>query len=277
MNALLPSKPRKTCALEPYRRLSSSSGVSTDNTPPLSTSPHEKQNIVESTNETYNHLVDKLNHKLQDLYPHQKYWVAIAGGPGSGKTTSAMTIAHRINTRCDRSVAIVIPMDGFHYAREELMAQYGGPDALRRRGAPWTIDANAIYQKLQEIRQYGRADLPTYNRKESNPVLDGVHVEMHHQILLVEGLYLLHTRDPAWAPLDEFWDERWFVQAPTRDIQVERLLNRRLQTWSFSKAEQWGTGREGAEKLVRFNDVKNMDLVEYCVERADEVIVTVSD
>lgn len=265
MNAVLPSKPRKISSLH---RLSSED-VSGKNT----NTNEDNQHRVESTNETYNRLVDKLYHKLQELRPHEKYWIAIAGGPGSGKTTSAMTIAYRLNTRCNRNVAVVIPMDGFHYSRDELMARYGGPDALRRRGAPWTIDAHAIYEKLQEIRIHGNADLPAYSREGSDPVLNGVRVDLHHQIVIVEGLYLLHTRDPNWAPLYDVWDERWFVQAPTREAQVERLLNRRLQTWSLAKAKQWGKGREGAEKLIQFNDVKNMELVEYCVERADEVIV----
>ena len=267
INAVLPSSPRSTGSLKSHRQ-SSAGGCKKKNAT-------YNYHSVESTNETYNRLIDKLYHKLQELLPNEKYWVAIAGGPGSGKTTSAMTIAHRLNARCDRNVAIVIPMDGFHYSRDELVARCGGPDALRRRGAPWTMDARALYEKVQEIRVHGCADLPAYSRESSNPVLNGVHVELHHQIVIVEGLYLLHTRDPNWAPLDKMWDERWFVKAPTRDVQVERLLNRRLQTWSLAKAQQWGTGREGAQKLIEFNDVKNMELVEYCVERADEVIVTV--
>jgi len=164
-------------------------------------------------------------------------------------------------------------MDGFHIPRDELTAKFG-PEALLRRGAPWTFDAPGILEKLLEVKERGCAVLPTYSRELSNPLLDGVHVEKHHKIIIVEGLYLLHTHDPDWAPLDELWDEKWFVRAPSREIQKERLLNRSLKNWSFAKAKQWGAGKDGARKLMEFNDVKNMDLLDYCGEAADEVIIT---
>ena len=164
-------------------------------------------------------------------------------------------------------------MDGFHLSRDDLTAKYG-PEALVRKGAPWTFDAAGILEKLKEVKERGYAILPTYSRELSNPVLDGVHVEKHHKIVIVEGLYLLHTKDPEWAPVNELWDERWFVKAPTQEIQKERLLNRSLKNWSFAKAKQWGSGMEGARRLMELNDVKNMDLLEYCADLADEVIVT---
>jgi len=234
----------------------------------------------ESTAEQYERLVDRYYQQVLKMDAAKantktKYWVAIAGGPGSGKTTSAETIAYRLNNRFpDRPpVAVVVPMDGFHYSRDDLVAKYG-PDALLRRGAPHTFDAEGILEKLTELKEQGHGVLPSYSRELSNPFLDGVHVEKHHKIILVEGLYLLHTRDPAWAPLDAVWDERIFVKAPSREHQKERLLARSLKNWSLAKAKQWGPGAEGALQLLEFNDVKNMDLLEYCADQADEVIVT---
>ena len=243
--------------------------------------PHAPNSRHDSTStiEHYNRLVDRLSAKVLQLQQqpgdHHQYMVAIAGGPGSGKTTSALAVAQRLNARFphEPNVAVVIPMDGFHYSRDDLTARYG-PEALLRRGAPWTFDAPAILQTLQSLKSKHCGILPTYSRELSNPVLDGVHVEHHHKILLVEGLYLLHTRDPDWAPLQALWDERWFVQAPTRDLQKERLLKRSLQNWSWAKAQQWGAGAEGAQRLLESNDVKNMDLLDYCADLADEVIVT---
>lgn len=224
----------------------------------------------------YNRLVDRLYSKVTQMKEGEQYIIAVAGGPGSGKTTSALAVAQRLNARFPNSqenVAVVIPMDGFHYSRDDLTAKYG-PEALARRGAPWTFDAPAIHSTLRNLKQQKCGILPSYSRELSNPVLDGVHVEKHHKILLVEGLYLMHTQDPAWEPLQELWDETWFVKAPSRALQKERLLKRSLQNWSFAKAKQWGKGAEGARRLLESNDVKNMDLLDYCAGMADVIIVT---
>ena len=76
-----------------------------------------------------------------------QYWVAIAGGAGSGKTTSADSVAERLNEKHGADCCVVVPMDGFHYSQQRLKELHG-PSAMLRRGAPWTFDAEGLVRAL---------------------------------------------------------------------------------------------------------------------------------
>ena len=47
-----------------------------------------------------------------------KTWIALAGAPGSGKTTLSSHLSEALNR--DGIPTVVMPMDGFHYYRKEL-------------------------------------------------------------------------------------------------------------------------------------------------------------
>ena len=220
-------------------------------------------------------LVDKLRPRLltstdsTDNDPPQ-YWIGVAGGPGSGKTTISEAVANELN-KLKNDSTIVIPMDGWHTPQKKLVAEFGD-DAMKRRGAPWTFDLNLCAKQLALAKRNGYASLPIYNREISDPVDDGVALEKHHRIVLVEGLYML-MKDQH-PDLYELWDERWFIRAPSREEQTERLVKRSLKTWSDAKTQLWGPGESGARKRAEYNDVQNMELIEPCQEFADEVIIT---
>lgn len=226
-----------------------------------------------SMSAVYERLTQHLLQQQAQQADKRQYWVAIAGGAGSGKTTLAHAIAQRLNQHA-AVPTVVVPMDGFHYSKVRLQELYG-PQGLLRRGAPWTFDAKAMVTALVAARGNQQADLPGYDRNLSDPVPAAIHILPHHRVVLVEGLYVLHDDDPRFAGLAALFDERWFVKAPTRDIQRQRLVQRSLKTWNEHKARQWGPGVEGATKRVNENDFQNMNLIEYCEELADQVIVTV--
>lgn len=203
---------------------------------------------------------------------NRQYWIGIAGGPGSGKSTVAHAMAQRLNALVPNSTC-VIGMDGWHYSQSDLLNLHG-EEGMRKRGAPFTFDVEKMIVDITKAKATGHASLPVYDRGQSNPVMDGIQLKPHHQIVLVEGLYLLWKEDPQWKRLAELWDEAWFVKAPSRDIQIERLVARSSLTWTPQKATLWGAGVEGARKRALVNDVPNMDLVEPCIDHADEIIIT---
>lgn len=200
-------------------------------------------------------------------------WIGIAGGPGAGKSTLAAAVAERVNQQRGKECCVVLPMDGFHYSREELR-RLDPPDAdsyLPRRGAPWTFDAEALIECLTAAKRAGTAQLPTYSRVKSDPVPGGVELLPSHEIVLVEGNYLL-LDDERWAPLAALWDERWFVRCASAAEQRKRLIARHLETWSEAKAAFWGEGEAGAAARADANDVLNMELIAPSQKHADLTI-----
>jgi pantothenate kinase len=203
-----------------------------------------------------------------------QHWIGVAGGPGSGKSTVTTQVAQRLNAIYQNSVAIVIPMDGWHIPQVDLIQQYG-MDGMKRRGAPDTFNVEQMIQELTLAKQLGRGSFPIYSREISEPVRDGsCELNNQHRIVFVEGLYVWLQHDPNWKPLTDLWDEQWYIQAPSRDIQMERLIRRSLKTWTPQKAELWGPGRRGAQRKVETIDIPNMDWVEPSQRFANEIIVT---
>jgi pantothenate kinase len=181
-----------------------------------------------------------------------------------GKTTTANRVAHRLNRAYQqRDLCVVLPMDGFHYSKLQLkeMDPPDGERYMKRRGAPWTMNAEQCLELLSKAKTNHCGELPTYCREISDPVPGGVTLSTKHKIILVEGLYLLWADNDRWKPLQDLWDETWFIKCPNREDQRERLIRRSLKTWSTAKVKTWGEGRDGAEAKVNANDVLNMDLV----------------
>jgi pantothenate kinase len=127
---------------------------------------------------------------------------------------------------------------------------------------------------LTNAKEKKCGSLPIYSREISDPVPDGVQLKQSHKIVIVEGLYLLWKDDEEWKRIYELFDERWFVKCPTRQEQIDRLVQRSKATWSPDKKERWGDWPDGARKRAEANDVKNMDLLEPCENYADEVILS---
>jgi pantothenate kinase len=137
----------------------------------------------------------------------RRLWIGLAGGPGSGKSTVAAAVVDRINNNKkhvndDAVRAMVLPMDGFHYTQAYLKEH---DMDMKRRGAPWTFDAKNMYEKLKNavtVNNNNNNDqvetdeetsfwFPSYNRDISDPVENAICIDSSHDIIIVEGLYML--------------------------------------------------------------------------------------
>ena len=298
-----------------HDRASQTATLSSSLSLPMTSSSEEEENSSSSSSpsspgaayptmvETCDRLVEKLKPKLlsmlddnssspsqqQQQQPTKQYWICCCGGPGSGKTTFSELIASKLN-KIKAGSTVVIPMDGYHTPKSQLVKKYGVENGLKRRGAPYTFDVDIMYNDLYNAKiniQLNKSDnnnneddvgaiysLPIYSREISDPIPNGITLTRNHQIVIVEGIYLLHTKDNDWKKLVNLWDEKWFIKCTTREEQINRLVARSLKTWSKEKAATWGEGIDGATKRVMYNDVQNMDLIAYCESLADEIIIS---
>ena len=181
---------------------------------------------------------------------------AIVGPPASGKSTTAETLAERLNA-ADPGSAAVFPMDGYHYDDAVLHARGQRP----RKGAPFTFDVAGFGHMLKRLRDNQEAEIavPVFDRslEISRNAARIIPNTVRH--LIVEGNYLLLPEAP-WSGLSAVFDETWFVDEPL-DVCCQRVTARHQRV---------GRTAEQAQHRVATNDRLNAQLViTACRHRAD--------
>jgi pantothenate kinase len=161
--------------------------------------------------------------------PDARKLIAIAGPPGSGKSTVAEAL-HRLLTAADRTSAVV-PMDGFHLDNAILDAR-----GLRaRKGAPETFDGAGFCNLVQRIT-HDVTDVvyPVFDRSRDIAIAGAAVLSKDVEYVLFEGNYLMLEGDP-WGQLAQFWTSSIWIDAP-----IEELERRLMQRWldeGFSEAQ----------------------------------------
>ena len=179
--------------------------------------------------------------------------IALAGLPGSGKST----VAAALRTRWPS--AAVLPMDGYHLPRRLLDAE-----GLRRRGAPHTFDPARLRADLLRLKTKGAGVFPAFDHAEGDPREAAIEVRAGAAPVFVEGLYLLLR---AWR-LEDLFDFRVFLDCPP-DEAMRRVAARHL---ACGLAADAAAARARAETNDRLN--AELILADDCRARADLVIHT---
>ena len=194
--------------------------------------------------------------------------IALAGGPGSGKSTAAAGVAVRVCATLPpgpgappgAASAVVLPMDGFHYTRAQLDAFPDPAAAHARRGAPWTFDARAFAAAVTAAALPGASlDAPSFDHGAGDPVAGGVAIRPWHRVVIVEGNYVLCGGE--WGPVGDAAAEKWFLGCPTEDA-MKRVFHRQVRQ---------GRRPGDVARRIAENDRPNCELVNACVGRADVV------
>jgi pantothenate kinase len=175
----------------------------------------------------------------------KRYIVAVAGAPGSGKTTLADQLHNALIVKGETSV--VVPMDGFHF--DDIVLNARGHRA--RKGAHYTFDAPGFVHLITRIKaQEPDIAIPVFDRtiemsRAAADVIDGT-----TRFIIVEGLYLLLKREP-WTALKNLFDVSIFLDVPRAEL--ERRLTKRILEHGHDEAY--------AKNWIASNDMLNADEV----------------
>eukprot|EP01024_Parvocaulis_polyphysoides_P018764 TRINITY_DN18344_c0_g1_i2.p1 TRINITY_DN18344_c0_g1~~TRINITY_DN18344_c0_g1_i2.p1 ORF type:complete len:259 (-),score=20.33 TRINITY_DN18344_c0_g1_i2:21-797(-) len=177
--------------------------------------------------------IDILSDRAFSLYEQNgenRVVIGLAGVPGGGKSTISGEVCSRINKGRDQELAIVLPMDGFHYTKAYL-AQMEDPEMARfRRGAYWTFDAAAFVECVKKVVDFPYVLAPSFQHGVGDPVQDDIIIQDNHKIVIVEGNYVLLDIDP-WNQLKEVFNESWYIECSLDEaMKTTRLIGVKCKT-----------------------------------------------
>lgn len=161
--------------------------------------------------------------------------VAVAGPPGSGKTTLVEDACAALNASGFK--CLPLPMDGFHYYKRQLDEMEDVALAYKRRGASWTFDFGKYAKCVESIKRNGQGSAPSFDHAVGDPIESAYKFDATTQVILTEGNYLLLDEAP-WSGLasSDLFDVCVFLQCDI-DVAMERVMRRHMKTMNLSEAD----------------------------------------
>ena len=182
---------------------------------------------------------------IKSLKPKEdRTLIAIAGPPGSGKSTVAEIVTELMNENFMKTS--LVPMDGFHLDNKTLERE----NLFDRKGAPETFDVKGFIELIGKLRYKRNLRIPLFDRKLDKVVKSGRKISSEQEYIVIEGNYLLLNKG-LWRDLYYYWDYKVFLSVDNSVLKsrlIERWLN---ENHTYSEAE----------KRVTKNDLVNANVV----------------
>ena len=191
--------------------------------------------------------------------PTERFIVAIAGPPASGKSTLAEQLSSFINQQSQSEISDVVPMDGFHLDNATLDRL----ELRHRKGAEMTFDSTGFAEMMHALHSNKEpVSIPLFDRASDASIPNAKVISIETKIIIVEGNYLLLNAKP-WSTLDHIYAYKVLLN-PSIETITERLINRWINN---------GYDLEGAQYRALSNDIPNAKFVLENSAAADLIIV----
>ncbi|KAJ1412494.1 hypothetical protein B484DRAFT_316445, partial [Ochromonadaceae sp. CCMP2298] len=157
-----------------------------------------------------------------------------------------------------------VPMDGYHFSKRHMGERFQGAElerAILLRGSPPSFDAEAFVSALTQLRVSGSGRFPSFAHGTGDPVQDEIEVRKQHEVVIVEGNYLL-LDIPPWDAIAPLLHVSVFIECGIEEIE-RRVYMRHV-----------GNGNTPERALLRVtaNDSPNALQVLACKSRAEYVV-----
>ncbi len=180
--------------------------------------------------------------------------IAIAGPPGSGKSTVSGLARDELEAR--GTPTGLLWMDGFHYDNAILSQR----DLLNRKGAPETFDVAGFRAILTRLLTEDEVAIPEFDRPLDKAFAARSIISAEQRIVLVEGNYLL-LNEPEWIDLQKLWTLAIFLDVPHETLEA-RLVDRWVSL---------GLSHKAANDRAQSNDIPNANRIVENSSRGDLV------
>ena len=187
----------------------------------------------------YSDLLTLLNKQI-DNHSTSRYFIALSGAPGSGKSTVSEKLVSDLNTVGHKSS--ILQMDAFHYDDQILKEK----NLLLKKGAPETFDVMGLLNFINRLEKESEVVIPVFDRSLELSRSSAVIISDDIKVVIFEGNYLLLKSHP-WRELHKFFNSTIMVNCDEKILE-ERLIKR----W-----ENFNLSKDVINQKVYENDLPN--------------------